>query len=155
MFVKFLKRMPRLTAGLSVALIAPLLLFPFYHFHPDSGLGHPGQLQLHVHQGHSHSGTLESLAHPTRFHLSDPDLDGPFHQSHSLPEHDSNSQEFYTHFTNVPPVKADFASKQLVSFTLFDIPQSPISHPSAVEVLAFEVLNLFSPHSQRSPPFLI
>ncbi|MFQ5716194.1 MAG: hypothetical protein ACE5GQ_03755 [Nitrospinales bacterium] len=124
------------------ALIVPLLLFPFYHFHPDSALGHSGQLQLHVHHGHSH-----------------PDvLDGPFHQSHSLPERDSNSQEFYAHFTNVPPIKANFVSKQLVNFTLFDIPQFQISHSSAVEALAsaFEPSkNLFGPHSQRSPPLLV
>ncbi|MFQ5672765.1 MAG: hypothetical protein ACE5G9_06705 [Nitrospinales bacterium] len=155
MIAKFIKKTPTSVRGLFAALIVPFLLFPFYHFHPYSAHGHPGQLQLHVHQGHFHSEVMEGLAHLARFHPSNPNLDEPFHQSHSLPEHDSDDSEFYTHSTNAPPIKFDFASKQLVNFIFFKIPQPPIFYSSMFEVSVPEALNLFGSRSQRAPPLLI
>jgi len=154
MIAKFIKKMPRFVGSLFAVLIVPFLLFPFYHFHPGDVHAHPQQIQTHTHKAHFHSEILENVAHLAHFHPSDPDRDQPLHQSHSLPEHDSdnweiNTQQFY------PSVKADIALPDYDVLFSLGIPQATQQrHPFVLATPLFEPQNSSGAHSSRSPPSL-
>jgi len=152
---RFLKKKFRSIATfLIVGVILPAFLFPLSHFHPENKHTHSGQLQAHEHQAHFHFEVLEAFAHNFNAHPVDPELDAPFHTTHSTSGHDKDEVDSYAFQDNVIPVKAKFVTKNFDISVPFRIPQSFSSHSLVFEVLTFEPLYLFGPSSSRSPPLL-
>jgi len=148
------KNFQSIATFLIIGLILPTLFFPLNHFHPDNKHTHPGQLQVHEHQAHFHSEVLEALAHNLNAHPSDPELDSPFHQSHSTSDHDKDEVASHTFQKNIVPTKAKLVLQNFDIPVSFKIPQSFSFHSFAYEVVTFKPLDLFGPPSSRSPPFL-
>lgn len=152
----FLKRNIQTVSVLIAALFLPALLFPLHHFHPESAQTLRGQLKVIGHQAHFHSEALEAYAHFFNDHPSDPQLDGPFHRSHSASGHENDDTESYVLQKNSIPVKISFVLKHFDITVPFEIPQSLFSRLGAFEFLSDIPLNIFGPPSSRAPPaFLI
>jgi hypothetical protein len=152
---RFLKKNFQFIVALWViGVILPAFLFPLNHFHPENKHTHPGQLQVHEHEAHFHSEVLEVFAHNLNAHPSDPELDAPFHQSHSTSDHDKDDSESHAFQNNIVPTKAKFVLKNFDIPVSFRISQTFSFHPFAFEVLRFKPQYLFGPPSSRSPPFL-
>ena len=154
MMARFLKKsIQTIATFLIIGLILPAFLLPLNHFHPENKHTHPGQLQVHEHEAHFHSEVLEAYAHYLNAHPSDPELDAPFHQTHSTSNHDKDEVDSFAFQDNIFPTKAKFVLKNFDISVPIRFPQSYSSHSIAFEVLTFKPLDLFGPPSSRSPPF--
>ncbi len=149
-----LKRNIQAVAVLIIGLSLPALLFPFQHFHPDSKHTLPGQLKVIGHQAHFHSEALEAYLHFFKTHPSDPELDEPFHQSHSTSGHERDNIDSYAFQNNIIPVKISFVLKHFDISVPFEIPQSLFSRLGVLDFLNIIPLNMFWQPSSRSPPSL-
>lgn len=152
----FLKRYIQTVSVLIAALCLPALIFPFHHFHPESSQTLPGQLTVIGHQAHFHSEVLEAYVHLFNAHPSDPQLDGPFHQTHTSSGHENDDADSFAFQKNVIPAKISFVVKHFDISVPFEIPLSVFSRLGVFELLTVIPLNIFGPPSSRSPPvFLI
>lgn len=150
--ITLLKRKIQFIATFLVGLSLPALLFPLHHFHPDNKHTPPGQLHVQEHQAHFHSAVLEAYAHYINAHPSDPELDAPFHQSHSTSGHEQDDAEAYTVQKNVVSTKAKLLAKVFDFSAPLRISRPLFPYQVTLEVLTFKSLEFFGPLSSRSPP---
>lgn len=148
------KYIQNIATFLLLGLILPVFLFPLNHFHPENKHTHSGQLKVHEHEAHFHSEVLEAFAHNLNVHPSDPELDAPFHQTHSTSGHDKDEEGSYDFQKNIAPAKAKLVLQDFDIPVPFRIAQKFSFQSLEFEVLTFKPLYFFGPPSSRSPPFL-
>lgn len=135
-----------------LAIIIPLFLLPFIHYHPETTHQDDEHASAHKHQGRYHSATLEAYAHLVNGHFSNPELDDHFHHSHSSEEEDANDSDYFILAKNSKSFKQGLVFKQDVSH--FELSHALVSVPLGSEPPSFQSRLSRSLPPARSPPSL-
>ena len=138
-----------------LGIVIPLFLLPFIHYHPETTHSPFEQVEAHKHQGRYHSATLEAYAHLVNGHFSNHELDDHFHHSHSSEEYDESDSGFFILAKYSKPFKQGLTFKQVGHPVRFEISNPLVSVLTGSETISFPLRSSKSPHSSRSPPFVI
>ena len=138
-----------------LGIAIPLFLLPFIHYHPETTHSHLGQAEAHQHQGRYHSATLEAYAHLVNGHFSDQELEDHFHHSHSSEDYDENESGFFTLAKYSKPFKQGLTFKPVGHPVRIEISNHLVSVLPRSETISLPSRLSRSPHSSRSPPFVI
>ena len=138
-----------------LGVIIPFFVLPFIHFHPETAHSHSEDADVHQHPGRYHSATLEAYAHLVNGHFSNHELDDHFHHSNLPEEQDEDDSGFFILAKNFKSFKQGLTFNQIGYASHFLIPDTRVTFSSGSEPTFFKSRSSESPHSSRSPPYVI